>query len=124
MTKYQARLYFLYPFLLAVFSYFYNIFFDFNFFIDKTFFFFLVVFLSGVISFTHERKNTLSEIIAIAGSIIIFSLILLISRDFTVAFLSVLKMITVSTFYHILMFVAFFIIYSFFEWIFKKELIE
>lgn len=121
MTRYQARLYFLYPFLLAVFSHFYNIFFDFVPFIDKALLFFLTIFLSGVISFTNERKNTLSEIIAIAGSIIIFGLILMIGKGFATTLSLVLGAIIASAIYHVMLFVAFYLIRAFFEWIFDVK---
>lgn len=121
MNRYQARVYFLYPFLLGVFSHFYNIFFDFIPFIDKTLLFFLTMFLSGVISFTNERKNTLSEIIAIAGSVIIFGLILKMGKGFTTTPSLVLGAMLASAIYHVMLFIAFYLIRAFFEWIFDAK---
>lgn len=121
MSKYQARVYFLYPFLLAIFVYFYNIFFNAESNIDKTFLFFLVMFLSGVISLTLERKNILSEIVAIGGSIIILDLILIMSNSMVADFRSVVAAMFVSIICHVALFIVISVIYKFFEWIFDVK---
>lgn len=122
MSKYQARVYFLYPFLLAVFSLFLSdIILHHKFGIDGVLFFCLVTFLSGVISFTHERKNTLSEILSISGSVIIFSLIMVIGKDISPTFSLILDAILSSFLYHVLMFIFLVGFHGFFEWIFDVK---
>lgn len=127
MTKFQGRIYFLYPFFLSLANYFFNIFFpgfykELSMGEDITFLFFYVFIFSGLIAFSVEKKNVLAQIFAFCGSLIILSLLILMSMNSIFAFVNILfKAIIFSTAIHLVCLFFYVFIFYFFEWIFEVD---
>jgi len=126
MTKLQGRTYFLYPILLGITHYFFNILVPVFYSKiplgqDNVFLFFYILIFSGLIAFSMEKKNTLAQIFSIAGSTIIFSFPLLLSLKLEFVFLSMVRVIAFSLVVHALCFVFYLLLFHVFEWMFSDK---
>ncbi len=125
MTKLQGRIYFLYPFLLGISHYFFNVLTPFYKDIqiggDNALLFFYVLIFSGVIALSIEKKNILAQIFSIAGSLIIFGLLLLISDKLEFSFFSLIISITFSAMVHVVCGLLYMLNFYFFEWFFEEK---